>query len=80
MQEVLKELSVPAGLFFIQQGFKERLVLGTGMTKDSEDMAPSSLYDRLYMLVDKDPSVRTGRTKKHAALSGKKGRKTKKNK
>ena len=72
----LKDLAVPAGLFFLQQAFAKK----TPQHKESEDgeMMPISLYDRLLELSDETPSkVKRGKKSKKQVSEPK--RKTKKN-
>jgi len=72
----LKNLAVPAGLFFLQQSFASK----TPLYKDSEngEMMPVSLYDRLLELNDETPEkTKKGKKSKKQLATSK--RKTKKN-
>ena len=68
---LLKDLAVPAGLFFLQHTVKERIYNKIENT-DSE-MMPESLYNRLFSLVTDTSSHKTRKVKRRGN-----GRKTKK--
>lgn len=70
---LLKDMAVPAGLFFLQHAVKERTYNEKVENKDSE-MMPESLYNRLFSLVSDTTSRKTRKVKKRGN-----GRKTKKN-
>ena len=72
---ILKDMAVPAGLFFLQKAFSERT---PSYKKDesSGEMIPESLYDRLFTLVE-DKSTRKTRKHRKKKVGGK--RKTMKN-
>lgn len=75
MDENLKNMAVPAGLFFLQRAFEEQTPTYK-LEKGSDEMAPCSLYDRLYTLVE-DKSTR--KTRRHKKKHSTKKNKTKKN-
>lgn len=72
----LKDLAVPAGLFFLQQAFAKK----TPLHKESEngEMMPVSLYDRLLELSEEKPKKTKKQRKSKKQVSESK-RKTKKN-
>lgn len=72
----LKDLAVPAGLFFIQQAFGKK----TPLYKESEDgeMMPVSLYDRLLELNGPKKSNKIKVTKKQQKSSKRKTKKARK--
>jgi hypothetical protein len=75
----LKELAVPAGLFFLQQAFDHKTP--SSQSVKDEGVATESLYDRLLSLVDDSSSeskhkVVTRKTKKKMK-GGNKERKSK---
>ena len=72
---VLKDLAVPAGLFFLQRAFQEK---SPQFKKEegSDEMMPESLYDRLLSLTASKGKSKTRKQKKGGALKSK--RKTKK--
>lgn len=73
---ILKDMAVPAGLFFLQQAFHEKSTTyakGDG----NDEMMPESLYNRLFSLVGNKEKNKTRRQKKGDASKSK--RKTKKN-
>ncbi len=73
---VLKDLAVPAGLFFLQQAFQEKTP-EYKKEDGSDEMMPESLYDRLFSLVGSKEKSKTRKQKKGGA--SKSNRKTKKN-
>ena len=75
---VLKDLAVPAGLFFLQRAFQEK---SPQFKKEegSDEMMPESLYDRLLSLTASKGKSKTRKQKKGGALKSKTNRKTKKN-
>ena len=75
LDDNLKDMAVPAGLFFLQRAFEEQTPTYK-LEKDSDQMVPCSLYDRLYTLVEENSARKTRKHKKRH--SGKKN-KTKKN-
>lgn len=75
IESPLKDMAVPAGLFFLQRAFEEKTP-SYKLEASSDEIVPCSLYDRLYTLV-KEKS--TSKTKKHKKKGPKKKNKTKKN-
>ena len=73
---VLKDMAVPAGLFFLQQAFQEKTP-EYKKEDGSDEMMPESLYDRLFSLVGSKEKSKTRKQKKGGARKSK--RKTKKN-
>ena len=73
---VLKDLAVPAGLFFLQRAFQEKTP-EYKKEDESDEMMPESLYDRLFSLVGNKEKRKTRKQKKGSAR--KSNRKTKKN-
>ena len=73
---VLKDLAVPAGLFFLQRAFQEKTP-EYKKEDGSDEMMPESLYDRLFSLVESKEKSKTRKQKKGGARKSK--RKTKKN-
>lgn len=77
----LKNLAVPAGLFFLQQAFSKK----TPLYKNSEngEMMPASLYDRLLELKNDDETTRNtkkqkSKTKKNLPKTKRKSKKVRK--
>ena len=75
MDENLKNMAIPAGLFFLQRAFEQQTP-SYKLEKGRDEMAPCSLYDRLYTLVE-DKSSR--KTRRHKKKHSSKKNKTKKN-
>lgn len=73
---ILKDLAVPAGLFFLQRAFQEKSP-EYKKEEGSDEMMPESLYDRLFSLVGNKEKRKTRKQKKGSAR--KSNRKTKKN-
>lgn len=73
---VLKDMAVPAGLFFLQRAFQEKTP-NYKKEEGSDEMMPESLYDRLFSLVGSKEKGKTRKQKKGGA--SKSNRKTKKN-
>lgn len=73
---ILKDMAVPAGLFFLQRAFQEK---SPEYKKEdgSDEMMPESLYDRLFSLVSDKEKRKTKKNKKERA--SKSFRKTRKN-
>lgn len=73
---ILKDMAVPAGLFFLQRAFQEKIP-EYKKEDGSDEMMPESLYDRLFSLVGSKEKSKTRKQKKGSAR--KSNRKTKKN-
>lgn len=73
---ILKDMAVPAGLFFLQRAFQEKSHDSKNETT-SDEMMPESLYDRLFSLVGPKEKRKTRKQKKGGA--SKSNRRTKKN-
>jgi len=73
---LVKEMAVPAGLFFLQRAFEDKTPTYK-LEEGNEGMAPCSLYDRLFTLVEDKTSRKTRKRAKKS--SAKKKRQTKKN-
>lgn len=73
---ILKDMAVPAGLFFLQKAFQEKTP-EYKKEDGSDEMMPESLYDRLFSLVGSKEKSKTRKQKKGGA--SKSNRKTKKN-
>ena len=72
---LLKDMAVPAGLFFLQRAFEEKKYDHSNQSSDDNTM-PESLYNRLFSLVE-DKATRKTKKQKKRSRGGK--RMTKKN-
>lgn len=73
---LLKEMAVPAGLFFIQNAYKKE---HNNFKSSDDSFMPESLYNKLFSLLDDETSTKTKTKKRKSKPVNKSNRKTKKN-